>query len=400
MKTIPLSEWVDELESGARPKGGIKDGVGEIPSLGAEHLSDNGGFNFTKDKRIPYDFFRSMVKGHIRQDDILIVKDGATTGKTSFVNGSFPYEEAAINEHVFRLSVQRKRADPRFVFRYLQSPLGQQQIMTDFRGATVGGIGRTFVGKVFLPDFSLDEQRRIAAILDKADGIRRKRAHAIAMAEAATRSAFLEMFGSPARNPKNWPILSIAELGNVQGGLQVSRARDSHTLRKPYLRVANVFRDRLDLTEIKEIGLTQSEFNRVKLLDGDVLIVEGHGNPEEIGRTAVWDGLIDDCVHQNHLIRFRTDRSIVLPDYVSRLLNSESGRRQLIAAGRTTSGLNTISTTKVKEVLIPVPPIQLQRRFAQVIQGQKHLTSRMRRDESQAAGLFGSIVQRAFSGKL
>ncbi len=66
MKTVPLSDWVDELESGARPKGGIKDGLGEVPSLGAEHLADDGGFNFMKDKRIPYDFFRSMKKGRIK----------------------------------------------------------------------------------------------------------------------------------------------------------------------------------------------------------------------------------------------------------------------------------------------------------------------------------------------
>jgi type I restriction enzyme S subunit len=212
MKTVPLSEWVHELESGARPKGGIKDGEGEVPSLGAEHLADDGGFNFAKDKRIPYEFFLTMKKGRVHPEDILIVKDGATTGKVSFVSGDFPYEEAAINEHVFRLDISRKKADPRFVFRYLQSPLGQQQIMSDFRGATVGGIGRTFLDKVFLPDVVLSEQRRIAAILDKADAVRRKREQALVLADDFLRSVFLGMFGRP-KQPN--PALKTRPLGEV-----------------------------------------------------------------------------------------------------------------------------------------------------------------------------------------
>ena len=157
MNSIALTDWVATLESGSRPKGGIKNGYGEVPSLGAEHLSDDGGFNFAREKRIPFAFYESLKKGRIEPYDILIVKDGATTGKVSFVNDDFPYEHAAINEHVFRLVADAKKADPRFVFRYLQSAQGQAAIMRDFRGATVGGIGRTFVDKVFLPDIDLGQ---------------------------------------------------------------------------------------------------------------------------------------------------------------------------------------------------------------------------------------------------
>lgn len=256
------------------------------------------------------------------------------------------------------------------------------------------------IEQVQVPNPPLSEQERIAAILDKADSIRRKRAKAVSISDDIVKSAFLNIFGSPARNPKNWPILNMEDLGDVQGGIQVSQKRDVYALRKPYLRVANVFRDELDLTEIKKIGLTQGEFDRVKLLEGDVLIVEGHGNPEEIGRAAVWDGSIEGCVHQNHLIRFRPNTDIVLSEYISRMLNSDSGRRQLISAGRTTSGLNTISTKKVKGVHVPVPPIELQHSFASISKQQKKLTHRMRENEREAVDLFGSIVQRAFRDEL
>ena len=111
----------------ARPKGGVKNGGGEIPSLGAEHLSDNGGFNFAKLKQVSRSFYDGMKKGKIQNQDILVVKDGATTGKVSYVNEAFPYCEAAVNEHLFRIQLDQRKACPAFVFRFLQSPIGKMQ---------------------------------------------------------------------------------------------------------------------------------------------------------------------------------------------------------------------------------------------------------------------------------
>ena len=63
MSSVALTNWVETLESGSRPKGGIKDGQGEVPSIGAEHLSDDGGFNFAKERRISFEFYESLKKG-------------------------------------------------------------------------------------------------------------------------------------------------------------------------------------------------------------------------------------------------------------------------------------------------------------------------------------------------
>ncbi len=111
------------------------------------------------------------------------------------------------------------------------------------------------------------------------------------------------MFGDPVTNPKGWEEDFVQNLGSLQGGIQVSAKRNSFPLKVPYLRVANVYRNQLELNEIKTIGLTENEFNRTLLVKDDILIVEGHGNKREIGRSAIWDGSIKGCVHQNHLIR-------------------------------------------------------------------------------------------------
>jgi type I restriction enzyme S subunit len=143
MRLVRLADLVRALESGARPKGGVSTDSGEIPSLGGEHLDGRGGFQLSNTKRIPEAFFKRLGSGRIEKDDILIVKDGATTGKISFVGTDFPFCKAAVNEHVFRLAVVNEEAAPRYVFHFLASPAGQAEILSDYRGATVGGIGRT-----------------------------------------------------------------------------------------------------------------------------------------------------------------------------------------------------------------------------------------------------------------
>ena len=155
------------LESGSRPKGGVR-GIAEgIPSLGGEHLIADGGFNFNKIKYIPEPFFKSQKKGHVSPNDIIIVKDGATTGKTSFVDEHFPYEHAAINEHLFIVRVDPQQVIPKYVFYYLFSSEGQKQMLSDFRGATVGGISRNFPFKVNIPVPSLSEQEEVVSEIER-----------------------------------------------------------------------------------------------------------------------------------------------------------------------------------------------------------------------------------------
>jgi len=96
-----LDQLLQGLESGSRPKGGVRGITEGIPSIGGEHLNENGSFRFESVKFVPYSFFERMNQGHIQTGDILIVKDGATTGKVALVRDDFPYDPAVVNEHVF-----------------------------------------------------------------------------------------------------------------------------------------------------------------------------------------------------------------------------------------------------------------------------------------------------------
>jgi len=179
MEILELSRVTDKLESGSREKGGSVDSG--IISIGGTHLSNTGGFKWDKKEFVSKTFFDRMRTGKIQKNDILIVKDGATTGKVSFVDDEFPYEDAAINEHVFRVQINANQANPKYIFYFLFSPKGQEEILNDFRGATIGGISRGFIDKVTIPLPDIEIQNKIVAVLDKAKTILEKREKTIVL---------------------------------------------------------------------------------------------------------------------------------------------------------------------------------------------------------------------------
>ncbi|MFQ6065862.1 MAG: N-6 DNA methylase [bacterium] len=99
--TARLLDILQIVESGSRPKGGVRTIESGIPSLGGEHLNSDGGFDFSNIRFVSEDYYKKQTKGKVTYNDILIVKDGATTGKVAIVRENFPYKDCLINEHLF-----------------------------------------------------------------------------------------------------------------------------------------------------------------------------------------------------------------------------------------------------------------------------------------------------------
>lgn len=286
---------------------------------------------------------------------------------------------------------------PEYLARFIQ--WRSNRILTWVRATTADNFPIGNLKDLRIPIPPIDEQRRIADILNQADEVRAKRRQTVTLLDDLTKFIFLDMFGDPTTNPHHWAWEQLSNLGEVQGGLQVTSKRNVNPIEVPYLRVANVYRNRLDLDEIKSIRISESELERTRLIDGDLLVVEGHGNPKEIGRVSVWDGSIDPCVHQNHLIRIRIGDQ-AHPAYVSAFLNSPGGRQYLLHSSSTTSGLNTISTSDVRSTPIMVPPLKDQMRYAEEVMRVKQLRVPYMSHLGQLDRLFMSLQARAFRNEL
>ena len=202
--------------------------------------------------------------------------------------------------------------------------------------------------------------------------------------------------------PEHWQWVSIDQIGAIQGGLQKSPARAPKRHHYPYLRVANVHRGALHLDELHRFELTPDELRKLRLETGDVLLVEGNGSRKEIGRCAIWNGEVEDCVHQNHIIRVRLAKG-VLPQYASVFLNSPMGQLAIQQAASSTSGLYTLSVKKVKGLSIPLPPVSEQRAIVDLVARQASSVDRVGEGlatSAQADRLRQSILHRAFAGNL
>lgn len=155
--------------------------------------------------------------------------------------------------------------------------------------------------------------------------------------------------------PESWVWMTVDLLAQITGGVTKNAKRDAHPHRLPYLRVGNVYDGRLNLERIESIGLSESEVSRVLLQKGDLLIVEGNGSIDQIGRSAIWTGEIDPCVHQNHLIKLRAYESIN-SSIIQIWLQSLGGRKELEEKASSTSGLHTLSISKIEAIRCPLPP--------------------------------------------
>lgn len=169
--------------------------------------------------------------------------------------------------------------------------------------------------------------------------------------------------------PSGWVWTDTATVAEVQGGIQKQPKRRPTVNHYPFLRVANVMRGRLDLHEIHEIELFEGELEKFRLHVGDLLVVEGNGSPDQIGRAARWHGDIEDCVHQNHLIRVRPTAAID-SKYLTHYWNASRTTEYLRSVASSTSGLYVLTAAKVRSVRIPLPPLEEQRRIVAAIDEQ------------------------------
>lgn len=162
--------------------------------------------------------------------------------------------------------------------------------------------------------------------------------------------------------PADWKSTLLHRVAEVRSGLSKSAKREGPTVKKPYLRVANVQDGFLDLSEIKEIDVPASQVARFTLKSGDLLLIEGNGNPGNLGRGCIWNGQIPECVHQNHVFSVRTlPDAEMLPEFLALQLQSDHGRNYLLSCAKGSTGLSTLNSAQLKEFPLLLPSVTEQR---------------------------------------
>lgn len=202
--------------------------------------------------------------------------------------------------------------------------------------------------------------------------------------------------------PDTWAWVAIGNIAAIRGGIQKQPHRAPKSNAYPYLRVANVLRNRLDLSELAMFELAPSELETYRLEFGDLLVVEGNGSFGEIGRASIWRNEVPNCVHQNHIIRVRFNG--LVPEFVNCFWNSPVGIEQVTAMAVTTSGLYSLSTGKIASLMIPVPgkdeQAEIVRRVGSLLALADSIESRLAEATAQVERTTQAILAKAFRGEL
>ena len=220
----------------------------------------------------------------------------------------------------------------------------------------------------FPPPFPpLDKQRRIADILNRAAHIEHLRTRTTRYLCDFSSALFVRMFSDRGQIDIKFPCAPLREVAAIGSGATKGRKIDpENAIEVPYLRVANVQDGFLDLDKIKFITIKYNEKEKYALASGDLVMTEG-GDADKLGRAAIWKGDLDYCAYQNHIFRVRPHTDVILPDYLRGIVGSTYGKAYFLSVAKQTTGIASINKTQLGNFPIPIPPIDLQIRYAETI---------------------------------
>lgn len=323
--------------------------------------------------------------------DVVIAKLGAV-GTACIIPEDAP--AGIIVADVVRFRGDSKRVDHRFLCHYLNSSSGQCAVVKLSRGSTRVRTNLSDLKKVEIPLPPLSEQKRIAAILDKADAIRRKRQQAIQLADDFLRAVFLDMFGDPVTNPKGWSIRAVKEMAKVTTGNTPPRDKpeyygdfiewiksDNINTPSDFLTVATEY--------LSEAGCMVGR----RVPAGSTLLTCIAGSFDCIGNSA----FTDREVSFNQQINALTPRPGVNGIFLYALAKY---CKKAIQAASTGGMKGMVSKGKLEEVRFICPPERMQQKFAEAFHRYQGLRRRMEHSLDRLSDGFSSISQKAFSGQL
>jgi len=318
--------------------------------------------------------------------------------KVAFVGDRLDHQFASTGYSVLRPT---RDIHPKFLYLFTLSQAFEDSLFPLQKGVSYPAVLDKEVRSrpIWFPP--LPEQRRIVEMVEE------QMAHLDA-ADAALASAERRISGQLASvRHMAWSEgahVPLTDVAAIQGGIQKQGKRAPVKNIYPFLRVANVTAQGLDLGDVHRVELFEGELERLRLASGDLLVVEGNGSASQIGRAALWDGSIPDCVHQNHLIRVRADSSKMAPAYLELVWNSPALRAQLTDVASSSSGLHTLSVRKLKTLRVPCPPRSDQERLvtqaAAIVDRQQSLRRSLNYQQQRSAILRRAILAAAFSGRL
>lgn len=300
---------------------------------------------------------------------------------------------AVLNQRVGLIRINTSKLDDKYLFQYLNSDTFENEAINNSNGVAQLNLSSKWVEKHQIPLPPLVDQKRIAHLLGKVEGMIARRKQHLQQLDELLKSVFLEMFGSLSK-----PKFNTIDLNNVcikitDGTHQSPNFLDSGV---PFLLVSNITNNEIDFNAKKFIS--EEEFKtlneRTPIELGDILYtsVGSYGNPALVKNETKF-------AFQRHIAYLKPDKSKINEVYLYGVLASDFGKAQADKAARGVAQ-KTVNLCDIKKFILPNPPITLQKQFAAIVEKVESLKSRYQSSLSNLENLYGVFSQKAFKGEL
>lgn len=370
---------------------------GEDPTDGVfqfrmNNITTEGQLDFSKKRRVPRET-RSLESFFVEPGDILFnaTNSPELVGKSAFFPG---YDEPAVfSNHFLRLRPREAKLDGRYLARWLvlqfQRRVFQSMCRQWVNQATVG---RDSLLGLRMPLPPLAEQRQIAKVLDRAESLRAKRRAALAQLDTLTQSIFIDMFGDPVVNQRGWPLKKLADVGTLDRGVSKHRPRNAPELlggNHPLVQTSEVANCggyiRNHSATYSDLGLRQS-----KMWPAGTLCITIAAN---IAKTGI---LMFDACFPDSVVGFRAEDAAIV-EFVRVWL---SFLQKGLEDNAPEFAQKNINLAILRDLDVPVPPVQLQREFARRVAAVEKVKTNQRDSLVELDALFAAMQHRAFRGEL
>lgn len=374
-------DWVESKDQD--PDGDVR--LLQLADIGVGNFLDRSSRFMTSSKA------RQLKCTYLEKGDILVARMPDPIGRACQFPGSSQQCVTVVDVCVLR--PDNDVADPKYVTHILNSQGVINQLDRYVKGATRQRISRKNLEQIPIPLPPLPEQVRIATILEQADVLRVKRKEALAQLDRLTQSIFIEMFGDPNVNEKNWDTVKVDELCELVRGSSPRPQGDPRYFggTVPRLMVADITRDGWLVTPRID-SLTEEGAKRSRPVIAGTVVMAVSGNIGLVSRLAV-----DACVHDGFVAFKNLDEGKVTPQFFLALLHHSKPALEKHKAGAIFINL---TTTDIKSLRLITPPLVLQQEFNYQLTAVEKLKAAHRESLVQLDNLFASLQHRAFRGEL
>lgn len=363
---------------------------GYLPILRANNITDDG---LQTDDLVFVPHTCVSQKQRLQRGDVVIA---ASSGSLDVVGKAAPVQnvfDGAFGAFCKVLRPRSPEVDARYFAHFFRTPSYRRTISQLAAGANINNLKNEHLDELHIPLPPLAEQRRIAAILDKADALRRKRKRALELLDTLTQSIFLDMFGDPETNAKRWPLRPIKEICRVVTGNTPSRSNPTfYGSAIEWIKSDNIDSVEMSVSTAEEwLSGEGKSIGRIAPA-GSTLVTCIAGSPSSIGNAAM----------TNREVAFNQQINALIPiDVEPRFLVSQIRVGKRLVQNASTGGMKgLVSKSRLEEVRLIYPPRQLQEAFSERMSAAEKCRLNARIQHTSSVELFSTLQHRAFSGQL